>query len=308
MKKEDKEKLKIYRPLLLKIAIVLGAIISVLTLTGTHEALRKWLSGFLLIILAILVALYQGESDFNSEIVPENDSNFGEVVRLVDRDTIEINSEIVPETGSNLVEVVRVIDGDTIIVEGNREVRLIGVDAPESGECFFQESKEALTELIEGKNVELKRDISGMDDFGRLLRYVFLPSDSEYIDKIFVNRYVLEQGCADIMKLSQNREYRRLLTSSRNEALTERKGMWGACENREEKAESFYPLEANDQPTDPKCLIKGNISGHGLGKTYFPLGCSNYEKVKVSFDKGEQFFCTEEEAIEAGFAKSGSCK
>lgn len=282
MKEETKKEFKKLGRLFLGLAVVLGAALGVLTLTGANETVRKWLAGLLIIIISIGGALYQAGSDSNSETVPES--------------------------GPNLVEVVRVIDGDTIVVDRDTEVRLIGVDAPESGECFFQESRDALAELIEGKNVELKKDVSGMDDFGRLLRYVFLPSDSEYRDDLFVNKYLLDEGYADVLPLSQDRIYRRLLTSGRNEAITKRKGMWGACENQEEEAESFYPLEANDLPTDPKCTIKGNISAHGLSKTYFFLGCSNYDKVKIDFSKGEQYFCTEQEAIDAGFVKSGSCK
>jgi len=279
MEKENFGKIK---RLILGCIVALAAVIGVLTLVDSHESLRKFLAGLLIILTAVFGAMNVMDSDSNADVSSASNQ----------------------ETAT----VTRVIDGDTIVVDERTEVRLIGVDAPESGECFYQEAKEALVELIEGKEVYLKKDVSGIDDFGRLLRYVFVPSESSFQDDIFVNDYLLEKGYADILPLSQDRLYRRILTSSRNEAITAHKGMWSACENREEEAESFYPLEANDQPVDPNCLIKGNISAHGMGKTYFPLGCSNYEKVKVDFSKGEQYFCTEEEAIEAGFIKSGSCR
>ena len=266
--------------LFLGLAVIIGAVISVLTLTGTNEVLRKYLAGFFIVLISLF-----------------------SVSTLIDT---EIGSDIASESGANLVTVIRVIDGDSIIVDRDIEVRLIGIDAPESGECFFQESRDALIELINGKNVELKKDISGMDDFGRLLGYVFLPSDSEYEDEIFVNQYLLEQGYADVLPLGQDMAYRRFLTSSRNQAITKRKGIWEACENQEEKAETIFPLEKNNSPIDSKCLIKGNISEHGYGRTYFSPGDPNYESVKISFNKGEQYFCTKEEAEAAGYKKAST--
>ena len=33
-----------------------------------------------------------------------------------------------------------VVDGDTIDIENNVRIRLLGIDAPERGECFYDES------------------------------------------------------------------------------------------------------------------------------------------------------------------------
>ncbi len=61
------------------------------------------------------------------------------VIGLTDSD---MNSESVPESGTNLVEVVRVIDGDTIEIDNGNIVRLLGIDSPEQGECYYEEAKE----------------------------------------------------------------------------------------------------------------------------------------------------------------------
>ena len=266
--------------LMLGVILTLGTIIGVLTLTGTHETVRKYLAGIFIVLIAMFGSIGSMDSNLSSG----------------------------PEMSDGLVEVTRVIDGDTIIISGDRKVRLLGINAPESGDCFFEESRDALAELIDGEKVDLKKDVSGMDNFGRLLRYVFLPSGSEYTDDMFVNQRLLREGYADIGSASQDRVYRSLLVSARNQAVTERNGMWGVCEDRGDTAETEYPLEGNDQPQDSDCTIKGNISRLNLGKTYFFVGCSNYDKVKIDFSKGEQYFCTEEEAMEAGFVKSGSCR
>jgi micrococcal nuclease len=71
---------------------------------------------------------------------------------------------------------VTVLDGDTIdvVVGGTVErVRLIGINAPESGECFSDEATTALASLVEGRALRLEVDTSDRDAYGRLLRYVW---------------------------------------------------------------------------------------------------------------------------------------
>jgi micrococcal nuclease len=70
--------------------------------------------------------------------------------------------------------VTEVIDGDTIRVAmpGPETVRLIGMNAPEGGECWADTATAALVELLAGGEVSLERDISDRDSYGRLLRYV----------------------------------------------------------------------------------------------------------------------------------------
>ncbi len=262
------------RDLILGGIIIVAGILGVVTLFNGTEGLRKFLSGILVILMTILIA---------SGIISS-----------------EMNSNAISESEANLVSVVRVIDGDTIVVDGDVHVRLLGIDAPEAGDCFYEESKDALVNLVDGEEVRLEKDISDKDNFGRLLRYVFLENN------LFVNDSLLEEGYADVLPSGQDLLYRRLLTSSRNQAITQRQGMWGACENQEEEAETIFPLEKNDVPTDSECLIKGNISEHGYGRTYFSPGDPNYDTVKVSFDKGEQFFCTEQEAEAAGYKKAAT--
>jgi len=65
--------------------------------------------------------------------------------------------------------------------------------------------------------------------------------------------------------------------------------------------------EKDSGPSDPECIIKGNISEKGYGKTYLIPGCDNYKNVKIDQRKGEKYFCTEEEAFEAGFRKATNC-
>ena len=59
-------------------------------------------------------------------------------------------------------KVVGVTDGDTITVLVNKEtikVRLEGIDAPESGQSYGTKSKQALSEMVFGKAVTVKKKI-----------------------------------------------------------------------------------------------------------------------------------------------------
>jgi len=201
----------------------------------------------------------------------------------------------------------RVIDGDTIVIEKDIEVRLIGVDAPEQGECFYQEATDALIELVQGKYVTFEKDFQAKDNFGRLLRYVSLVEENPFLNDTFVNKYLIEKGYAGLLPKTENAKYWSTLEYARNEARRQNIGVWSVCD-RQQESTNTHPQEANDPPTDPNCVIKGNISKDGYGKTYFTVGCANYNRTKIDFSKGEAYFCTEQEAEAAGFTKAASCK
>lgn len=79
-----------------------------------------------------------------------------------------------PSTGGG-PSVVDVVDGDTIRLDlaGDQEtVRLVGINAPERGECLAEEAGRRLQDLVAGQEVELVQDRSDRDRYGRLLRYV----------------------------------------------------------------------------------------------------------------------------------------
>ena len=85
------------------------------------------------------------------------------------------------------VEVEEVIDGDTIDVNLNgitTRVRYFGVDTPERGRACYREAADR-NEMLVGDTVLLLADARTEDDFGRLLRYVFLP-DGTSVDATLV--------------------------------------------------------------------------------------------------------------------------
>ena len=80
-----------------------------------------------------------------------------------------------PDRTTTAPLVTEVIDGDTIsvVVDGDTErLRLIGINAPERGECLAEEATGWLRERTQGQAVALVSDVSQRDRYGRLLRYV----------------------------------------------------------------------------------------------------------------------------------------
>ncbi|MEQ8936455.1 MAG: hypothetical protein RIE56_11770 [Amphiplicatus sp.] len=60
---------------------------------------------------------------------------------------------------------------------------------------------------------------------------------------------------------------------------------------------------ANDHTPKKQCLIKGNISSKGE-RIYHVPGERWYGATKITRTKGERWFCSEVEALNAGWRKS----
>ncbi len=117
--------------------------------------------------------------------------------------------------------VIKVIDGDTIEVEieGTRfPLRYIGVDAEEEGACGRQETARN-RELVEGQTVDLERDTSEVDAFGRLLRYV-------WVDGLFVNAQLVREGYARARAYPPDTRYADLFAQLEEEAREAGRGCW----------------------------------------------------------------------------------
>lgn len=103
--------------------------------------------------------------------------------------------------------VTEVIDGDTIEVRaGHRSytVRYIGIDTPELGQAGGIEAKQANAGLVLGKVVELEKDVSESDRYGRLLRYV-------WVDGEMVNALLVRMGYARVAIYPPDTKYEKLL-------------------------------------------------------------------------------------------------
>ncbi|MDD4901611.1 MAG: thermonuclease family protein [Patescibacteria group bacterium] len=216
-------------------------------------------------------------------------------------------------------QVVKVVDGDTIdiIMNGKTErLRLIGINTPEvvdprkPVECFGREASDNAKKLLAGQEVRIAADPSqdDRDKYGRLLRYVWRQ------DGLFYNLAAIKDGFAYEYTYDLPYIYQKEFKEAQKYAQENKLGLWadGACGLKNIGSGNV----AATSSTGEKCLIKGNISSTGPAsakasadkeKIYHVPGCDYYNQTVISEDKGERWFCSEAEAIAAGWRKAKNC-
>lgn len=139
------------------------------------------------------------------------------------------------------VQVLKVVDGDTVELAGVGTVRLIGIDAPESG--YNQrtsgpeevrlglEAKAFLTRLLQGKRVWVELDVQERDRYRRVLAYLYLEDprgDWAYGGRRFlqVNLKMVRAGWAEPYTVPPNVRYADLYLEAAREARAKGRGIW----------------------------------------------------------------------------------
>lgn len=183
---------------------------------------------------------------------------------------------------SNNPIVTRVIDGDTIELSTKQKIRLDNIEAPDKNKCGYEESRKKLEELALGKKV-VKVEGKYVDQYGRLLGLV-------YTDDYLINLEMVKSGFAKYnSNLTRASE---VIQKAGEEARENNLGIFEIC---------------RQENTKKNCPIKGNKrDGYTTAIYTFP-GCMGYSTVTIDLDKGDRWFCSEEEAKEAGFAKAKNC-
>jgi len=205
--------------------------------------------------------------------------------------------------GAVQATVTRVIDGDTIEVElggQSYKVRYIGIDTPETVDperpvqCFGREASERNRQLVAGRTVGLEKDVSETDRYGRLLRYV-------WVDGRMVNAVLVEEGYAMASTFPPDVKYAALFASLQAQAREAGRGLWGAACSSPTPAQAAAGVCDYSGTSQP--VIKGNISSSGE-KIYHVPGGDYYDKTVIDEASGERWFCTEAEAMAAGWRRS----
>ncbi|MCS6880773.1 MAG: thermonuclease family protein [Oscillochloridaceae bacterium] len=148
-------------------------------------------------------------------------------------------------------QVVNVVDGDTVDVRINGQVervRLIGIDTPESVdprqpvECFGREASARAAELLAGQTVFLEADATqaDRDQFGRLLRYLWLP------DGRMANYELIDQGYAFEYTFAVPYRYQAQFKAAEARARAEGRGLWSPATCNGQRSP-----EATPAPTSP---------------------------------------------------------
>jgi micrococcal nuclease len=141
----------------------------------------------------------------------------------------QIPAEVAPSAAA---VVINVVDGDTIdvLINGQEHrIRYIGIDTPETvhptrgEEPYGREAAEYNKSLVEGQTVFLEKDVSEADQYGRLLRYVWLE------DEIMVNSLLVAAGYAQVSTFPPDVKYADTFLELEREARQDGRGLWGGA-------------------------------------------------------------------------------
>jgi endonuclease YncB( thermonuclease family) len=188
-------------------------------------------------------------------------------------------------------------DGDSFVLSlasgGKSTIRLAECDAPEQGQPFGEAARRHLRQLIEGKVLVVLANEN--DAYGRLVGRVYLGKDD-------INAAMVEAGFAWANEpYLTDRDFIALERAAR----AARKGLWNASvppqapwlwrqDARETRQRASVPEVVGE------CRIKGNISASGR-KIYHLPGSHSWADTRINARQGERWFCTEEEAVAAGW-------
>lgn len=188
---------------------------------------------------------------------------------------------------------VTVVDGDTIKIDGVT-YRLNGIDAPEHGQkCKKPSGKTwpcgkrataALGDMVVGSDIRCEG--SQADGYGRTIATCYKAG-------IDLNRQMVLEGWAwAFLKYSQ------VYAEEQKAAQSAGIGIWQA------KTQTPWDYRAErwntaSQQAPDGCPIKGNISRNG--QIYHAPWSPWYKRTKINLKKGERWFCSEADAVAAGW-------
>jgi len=209
------------------------------------------------------------------------------------------HSDIIPSTeasgsakvpaGTKAARVLEVIDGDTfwalVSGSGKESVRLIGIDAPESGEPFSDEARLELAQLLSDATPQLETDVEERDQYGRLLAYV-------WVGELFVNAELLRRGVATLYTIPPNLKHVDQLRAAQDQAQAAARGMWGAPGQSPVKiVQVNYNAPGDDNLNLNKeyVVFEALVSGTLLGYSVQDEAGHRYRFPDIVFRKGDVF-------------------
>lgn len=189
--------------------------------------------------------------------------------------------------------VAEIVDGDTLVIN-EQTIRLHGIDAPEAGQqCerasgtawrCGREAINALADLAEGQVVSCRGDT--YDDFDRLIAVCHRAD-------IDLSAQLASDGMAwAFVRFSDD------YVAEESAARSAQHGIWrGPAQPAWEFRAARWEVAEQASPTG--CPIKGNISPNG--QIYHAPWSPWYSRTRISVERGERWFCSEREALDAGW-------
>ena len=190
------------------------------------------------------------------------------------------------------------VDGDTLIVNATT-IRLFGIDTPEAGQtcpaaagsvwACGSAATDRLSELLSLGPIACEG--GDLDDYGRTLAVCDASDGTQ------VNATLVVEGFAWAF-VRYSTDYVEQEAAARSAGL----GIWQApTEPAWDYRADARAAIIDNQPTPPgDCLIKGNINRDGERIYHLP-STPSYTETVIRLEDGERWFCTEQEAIDAGW-------
>ncbi|MGD9803627.1 MAG: thermonuclease family protein [Hyphomicrobiaceae bacterium] len=204
-------------------------------------------------------------------------------------------SHVIPRSHATLIGEAHAIDGDTLLVGGVR-VRLEGIDAPEIDQLCTDargqqwrcgaEAHRVLAGLVLHQSVHCEE--RGLDKYHRLLGQCRVGTRD-------INAELVRRGLAWAFV-----RYSSTYVATEAEAKRGRIGIWSgsATPAWDYRANRWHQTsEAAEAPKG--CPIKGNVTANG--RIYHLPWSPWYGRIKMDGTKGKRWFCSEAEAIAAGW-------
>jgi len=200
---------------------------------------------------------------------------------------------------ATLIGKANVVDGDTIEIATIR-VRLEGIDAPELRQTCRDElnkkiacgkmATKALVNMIGGKPVTCV--LHGLDSFKRQLGECSVDGKS-------LNARMVREGWALAFV-----KYSTRFSDIEREAKAGKRGVWQWTFDKPwDWRLGVSEQTARESGRSDGCVIKGNISRKGERIYHMPFH-QFYGRTKIDEAKGERWFCTEDEALAAGWRRA----
>jgi endonuclease YncB( thermonuclease family) len=181
---------------------------------------------------------------------------------------------------------------DTLRI-GGTPVRLAGIEAHESEQRCGRGSNRwrcssvaetVLSRLVNSRTVSCS--LSGTDDAGRALGRCTV-GETDVAAELVRQGYVFAGGGLLARYAGEERE-----------ARAAKAGLWGGEAERPAEYRAKLWEEAKRRAPDG-CPIKGQVTASS--RTYVLPWSPDYERARVQSTRGERWFCSEQEAVAAGF-------
>ena len=182
------------------------------------------------------------------------------------------------------VTVRQVLDGDSVVLTDQRQVRLVGINAPELGkdgmpdEPLAVAARDRLRGLIEGKALRLVLEEEQRDRYGRWLAHLVQP------DGASVEEILLKEGLAAAVAIPPNIAQLTRLQAAETQARKARRGLWGHAYFTPVSVELLIPAHTGFR------FVRGTVTHVGRSAKFVYLDMGPQFALRIAHTDWQKYF------------------